>query len=373
MQGVRHYHEVLRTYCSVSKEVAQFSGHWRPFVIFNMLASRFAYCKGPAYYWLFNFELKKHTEWDQYLTKVQMERMQLSTNPASALRLVDDKLRFYERCLNHGIATPRVLCAIEVTKDLYAPANVPVLRNPEELLKKLLEQGDGKLVLKSVTGSYGEHFLTLAINRGKIFDHRGNALTATSIMQHCRKAGANFLIQEHMRLHDAFKTILPGDALGTIRVVTLLRPGEDSIMPYSYAKIPVPGNLTDNFHHGESGNLIVGIDVADGTMMSAWGTTNTQGRGMAEIEVHPNTRRRFRGTPVPFWDRIVGVARQAAKAFDELVTVGWDIAVTDKGVTVIEGNCRYDIDVHQITLNRGLRSEIEAFYESARASSQVRP
>jgi hypothetical protein len=368
MQPVGHYLEALKGYLDVSRDVSQFSGHWRPSVIINMLVSRLVYDKGPAPYWLFNFEFKKHSEWDQYLTKGQMERMQFALNPKSARNLVDDKLRFYERCLSRGIATPRVLAAIAVTGSLYAPPNVPVLTTPGELMDRILEQGDGKLALKTVTGYYGEHFLTIIVDKGKLFDHQGNSLSAASVMDHCRKSGTDFLIQEHLRLSDALKMVMPGQALGTIRVITI-RLGEDVVAAYSFIKIPVPGNLTDNFHSGQTGNLIAGIDVANGTMMSAWGVAMKKGKGLTRIETHPDTGIRFSGTPFPFWDRILDTARQAARAFDELVTVGWDIAVTDRGINVIEGNWRYDVDVLQITLSRGLRSEMEALYKSAGVQS----
>jgi hypothetical protein len=52
---------------------------------------------------------------------------------------------------------------------------------------------------------------------------------------------------------------------------------------------------------------------------------------------------------------------RAAMVFPELNTLGWDVAVTNMGLYILEANSRYDIDLNQITLNRGIRPEIKRF------------
>ena len=70
------------------------------------------------------------------------------------------------------------------------------------------------------------------------------------------------------------------------------------------------------------------------------------------------------GRPVPRWHDVLNLSVRAAKAFGEMRTVGWDIGITDEGPMVIEGNRTYDADLLQITLQRGLRSEIAELFDS---------
>ena len=317
--------------------------------------------KGPDCFWLYNFEFKSVKEWKQYLTKVEMEQLQLSVNPLAFRYLVDDKLRFYERCSSCGISTPSVLGAIAVTRKLHVPASIPLITQTDQLHDELQKHIGKQLILKSIMGSYGEGFLSIQVDHDKIRGPEGVNLTAQSIIQHCRNSGLDFLIQERLLPHASLRAIMPGPALATIRVVTI-GSGKSFVVPYAFAKIPVSGNLTDNFHHGESGNLLAGINVAAGTLMSAWGPARQKCGGLRRIEKHPETGAFFQGTPVPFWKEILDLARLAAEAFRELLTVGWDIAVTEQGLKVLEGNSHYDPDGPQITLQRGIRSEIERFY-----------
>jgi hypothetical protein len=44
---------------------------------------------------------------------------------------------------------------------------------------------------------------------------------------------------------------------------------------------------------------------------------------------------------VPLWNEVLSVCRRVAKSMPDLRCVGWDVAVTDLGVRIIEGNCAW--------------------------------
>ena len=66
------------------------------------------------------------------------------------------------------------------------------------------------------------------------------------------------------------------------------------------------------------------------------------------------------GYQIPKWKEILEVAKQGAISFPELKTVGWDIALCNRGLLLIEGNHHWDPDGPQITLRRGIKKEMMA-------------
>ena len=60
----------------------------------------------------------------------------------------------------------------------------------------------------------------------------------------------------------------------------------------------------------------------------------------------------------------MGTTMGAARAFPEFRTVGWDVALTEQGITILEGNWHYDPDGPQITLDRGIKSEVRALFQT---------
>jgi hypothetical protein len=60
-------------------------------------------------------------------------------------------------------------------------------------------------------------------------------------------------------------------------------------------------------------------------------------------DVHPSTGARVKGIEVPHWAEIVEEVRRVMLSMEGLRCVGWDVAVTDDGFSIIEGNNRPDV------------------------------
>jgi Sugar-transfer associated ATP-grasp len=82
------------------------------------------------------------------------------------------------------------------------------------------------------------------------------------------------------------------------------------------------------------------------------------------IERHPDSGFRFRDFSVPQWQALREAASNAAKAFPEFRTVGWDVALTPIGPMILEGNWHYDPDGPQITLDRGIKSQVRDLFRT---------
>jgi hypothetical protein len=85
-----------------------------------------------------------------------------------------------------------------------------------------------------------------------------------------------------------------------------------------------------------SGGIESIVDVATGRLGPA--VLLTQDGRRVEFDRHPDTDAQIAGVLVPHWSAVRELTLQLMHAFPELEHVGWDLAVSDQGPRVIEGN-----------------------------------
>jgi hypothetical protein len=71
------------------------------------------------------------------------------------------------------------------------------------------------------------------------------------------------------------------------------------------------------------------------------------------IDDHPDTGERFSGLALPFYREAVEVAVKAQGALSQLRTLGFDVAITERGVSIIEANTWWGHPT-QAEMRRGL-------------------
>jgi hypothetical protein len=59
------------------------------------------------------------------------------------------------------------------------------------------------------------------------------------------------------------------------------------------------------------------------------------------VTEHPDTKQNFNQFKLPFWEDVLSLTKEAALKFLPLRTLGWDIAITEKGVMFLETNVPY--------------------------------
>ena len=65
---------------------------------------------------------------------------------------------------------------------------------------------------------------------------------------------------------------------------------------------------------------------------------------------HPVSGFKFEGAKIPHMDKAIKLVKDAAKLVPEMRYVGWDVAITKKGVAIIEGNNYPSFGLHQFYL-----------------------
>ena len=105
----------------------------------------------------------------------------------------------------------------------------------------------------------------------------------------------------------------------------------------------IGGNRTvDNLH---AGGIAANVGLDDGILSSASDLGIDSKLGW--LDRHPDTQARIAGRPLPMWSETKALAIRAHRSFADRVLVGWDIAITDDGPIVVEGNSSPDLDIVQ--------------------------
>lgn len=146
------------------------------------------------------------------------------------------------------------------------------------------------------------------------------------------------------RLHPA--------SVNTVRCATFLKDGEPHIL-FAVLRMGQGNSLVDN---ASAGGLIATINVETGIVETP---------GVSEFNFsslsHPTTGVQIIGMTIPHWTELTAMAKELALVVPEQKYVGWDLALTDRGWVVVEGNCIGQF-LPQISSQRGLRNKLRPYF-----------
>lgn len=150
-------------------------------------------------------------------------------------------------------------------------------------------------------------------------------------------AEGDYTVQEGVRQHAAMNAVY-AHAINTLRVITECVDGRARVV-LALLRMGCNGMQLDN---ASSGGIYAKVDVASGTLV---------GRAIADtretFDAHPTTGFRFDGTPLPEWPAIETFAVSVAEKYAPIRYVGWDIALSEEGPLLIEGNNGPSIEIVQ--------------------------
>lgn len=105
----------------------------------------------------------------------------------------------------------------------------------------------------------------------------------------------------------------------------------------------------------DAGGMCATIDVDTGVIINT--AIDKQSR---EYIVHPVTGQVFPGFRVPHWEQAKALAVKAALETPDMRYIGWDVAITDTGVCLVEGNDRADMCNRQLVDRQGWYKQLSA-------------
>ena len=128
-------------------------------------------------------------------------------------------------------------------------------------------------------------------------------------------------------------------SVNTMRIMTFNNHGKPEII-WMGLRVGNGVNAIDNFH---AKGMAVNIDMETGKLIG-----KAIDKDLNEYEEHPVSHIKFDGFQIPCFEEAKKMVLEACLESDKILVVGWDVAISDKGPVIIEGNRRPGFDLVQV-------------------------
>ncbi|MEX1198516.1 MAG: sugar-transfer associated ATP-grasp domain-containing protein [Pseudohongiellaceae bacterium] len=328
----------------------------------SVLLSRFRYGIGPRLHSLFGLMDQPQETWKNYLLDENCRVVLRRVNQACHREIVNNKLAFYEHCLENGLDTIPVLCAVDNNASGVQQSGI-IISSLDEW-KMQLRHCQQSLFIKLIDGSWGKDaFSAQPSARGwQYCGYEGGLDEFYAFAMKRFQGQRGWMVQPRIHSHPDLDKISAPGVLATIRAVTCIVDGKPELL-FATLRIPVGDNITDNFSHGSSGNITAPIDPTTGEIGVCRGSINKTWPEIVDVVFHPDTGNRIPGSRIPSWESIRDLLDRGQRSLPFLRTLGWDIAVTENGPLVVEANATYDVDVIQVSHQHGIGDVLNPWLE----------
>ena len=245
----------------------------------------------------------------------------------------------------------------------YAGNEKREVHEDKEQFMEVFEDKLGRLCWSNKEGATFESFEKLFTSSPKLFvkplrGRMGKGIYTIDTQENDARAcydeimrGERVTVETLITQHEVMAQFGCG-SVNTIRVVTVYDYGKCNFL---YAVIRIGSDkLVDNFHKN---GLIAEIDLKTGVIIS-----NGYSLSCQEYAEDKFTGKTIKGTQIPYWDEVIALCTEAATRMKEVGVTGWDVAITENGPILVEGNpsCQLNL-IEYIGLNKkeGRRKIIE--------------
>lgn len=233
-----------------------------------------------------------------YHTSAANHKMVRRLNDISQLHLLRDKGLFLKRFRGYMKRD-----CLDLREARYEDFEI-FFRKHKKFIAKAYDQAGGRQiqVYENLTGDPREHYDLLIKN------HMG-------------------IIEEFVQQHAAISEIY-AESVNTILISTLNTNGLVEVINYPSIRFGSSGGKID-----WEGALKALIDKDTGCII-----TGAVSPYNDYYDVHPQSQAAFAGCQIPFFREAVELVKQAAREIPEIRYIGWDVAITEDGPVIIEGN-----------------------------------
>lgn len=282
----------------------------------------------PTYYHLFQFDSKNRNQFKEYLDEpiaspFLRRKLYGSLWDDSYGSLVNDKYLFH--CFSRYNELP--------VPEVYGTYHNGFFRGKEKNLAELMQKKSlEKIILKPLRGIQGKDIFFVTRDRiselEKAVDSEGHPRSKENWKK------GHYIVQQVVRQHPRMDAMNP-HSVNTVRMITFLTIDGGVEILSSMLRTSSGENPVDNF---KSGGIVIGIDISEGTLKEHGYLKPEHGTIVME---HPVTRTRFSGFRIPFWDDVIETAVRAQQVFHYLKSIAWDLAISQQGPLLIEGNIEW--------------------------------
>lgn len=295
----------------------------------SILADSLRYNISLLEYFNFKFYEIEAPEKETYAGTGFMYEYQLTMNPKAGRNVLEDKLSFlkdYAAFVQHDFAS---------LHDLEKDASVS---------ERLLKNNSGKIVLKDSKGQCGI---------GIVVKKTGELNPATLVT--ALKETNNDFAEEFVTQHPDLMGLSPS-GLNTIRIITQLNKNNEVDLLGCRLRITINSSV-DNL---AAGNIAAPIDEKTG-IVTGPGVYSDITKN--DESIHPVTGVKIIGFQVPFWKETIAMIKNAALINTSNRSIGWDVAITQNGPELIEGNHDWCKLLWQLPVKKGLKPLLQSYLQ----------
>lgn len=268
-------------------------------IILDMIRAGIKYQAGYYDYQEFEFYNLNRKQRKTYLTRGKNNQIIKKFNDKSKFHLIDNKEEFYKKYKNF-------------IKREWILLDGKNFEEFEQFMKK-----NKTLIVKPIDGEGGkgvEKIEYRELNENKIL-YEKLVKNKQNIVEQC--------IIQHKDLDELYS-----GSVNSLRMFTFYKEG---VVYFLQAILKIGnGGVVDNF---SSGGMYAYVDT------NGYVYTEAIDREDNIFAEHPISKHKIVGFKVPMFKEAVELVKEAAKIVPEVRYVGWDVAISENGPIIIEGNC----------------------------------
>lgn len=262
-----------------------------------------------------------------------------SVNPRSHLHLTEDKVKFHDFCVENDLPVPETIASIDPREGSFWKKDEPI-SSGQDLVNGLAKY-PFDLICKPIEGAHGVQVTNLHYVDGKhcLVDHPDTTLDQFVTSIFAEKNGG-YIIQKKLYSHQHVAEFTDNPMLQTMRIETYLDDNNQPQILGRRIKFPDKGSIVDNFVYGTSQNRSCIVNE-NGVVFQTY-TNCPQKKCLVRYDYLLNAEGEKELLQMPFWPEAMSMVLRAQALFAPLKTIGWDVAITDDGPILIEGNSYWD-------------------------------
>lgn len=267
----------------------------------------------PDDYFRYEFYRKSNYERDKFITYRRSKKIIAKYNNKEKITILNNKVKFNQYFHKY------------IQRDW-----IEISAASQEELDQFCDVHDS-LIIKPITGGQGHG----------IFLWKKNA---ASLELNNLRDYIGYIAEEVLIQHPKMKTLNP-TSVNTVRVLTF----QGNIIAAAL-RIGGIGAIVDNLHsNGICGHIDIQTGIIDVPCIDM---------KFNKYVYHPTTHKKLIGFEIPLWDAIKQEVTKAAQLISEVAYIGWDVAILEDSVALIEGNHDPGHDVVQMIAQTGLYYKI---------------
>ena len=236
-------------------------------------------------------------------------------------------------CKNLDLPVPKLYAIIFKNNVSISYLNSLLIKK-NDVVKFIREELPDEFVIKPESGSMGKFVNIYTKTNLGIVDAFGNLKTEQEIIENImnHKKYKSFVVQEKLRNHSYLAKLFPSESLHNIRIITLIDSSGQCKILHAHLQIATAQNVASQL-----GDLRIQISLDDGSLEYGMLYDKKRG-GFKKVTEHSETGQNLKEFKLPLWEEVLSLAEEAAVKFLPLRTLGWDIAITEKGLKILETN-----------------------------------